>query len=300
MENFETNQNLGEVEEVKLDEIKVPDDTDSLIKDFFIKENGATIKELASLFGQSEYELKKEFGSYKAKKISNKLTYFIEAGALKEHVYKQVQTADKLGFYGVTLYPTMVSLAKSVLKSSSVKIRALISYPFGEECYKTVKASVKSAFENGASEIIITLSTYLIKNGNLDEICKIVKKAIKIARKKEVYVLIDLDLLTPSEIELVIKKLLELNLSGFTYKACCGVDKQVIENAVNLVENKAKIEWFSLVETSEDVVSAFLSGAGLLTTPKCVEVVEDLNKKINCVGALDSQALDKTIKEEYN
>ncbi len=301
MENTENNQNFGEIEEVKLEMPLEEVEKDSLIKDFFVKENGATVKELASLFGQSEYELKKEFGSYKAKKLCNRLSYFIDSQTLlKESVYKEIQTADKCGFYGVTVYPTAVPIAKNALKSGGVKIRALIGFPLGEEFYKVVRYSVKQSIEKGADEVIITLSSYQIKNGEGEDLVKKVKKLVKTARKRAVSILLDISLLTPTEIENTLKNLISTGVSGFTLKTCCGVDKSVIENAISLVENQARIEWFSDVDASEDAVSAFLSGAVLLTSSKCVEVVTDLNKKINCVGVTDGETVDKTSKEEYN
>ena len=103
-------------------------------KDYFTPQKNKASKELAELFGQSENQLKKEFGIYKAKKIYKKLSYFVDAKAkLREEVIKELQNAKKRELYSVLVYPTQVSLAKLILKGTETKVRAVINFPSGEE-----------------------------------------------------------------------------------------------------------------------------------------------------------------------
>lgn len=304
MENNLNEVKTGVIEEEKLEpltEIEPIDEKDSVIKDFFVKENGATVKELASLFGQSEYELKKEFGSYKAKKLSKRLCLFFSFEDLvRDLIYKKLQTADKLGFYGVVVMPSIVPLAKHALYKSSVKIRALIGYPFGEEFYKVIKYSVKYAFQKGADEVIVNLSNYQIKNDGLEEFSKNLKKLKKVAGKRNLTVMLDLNALTPTEVERAIKSISLSGVDGIAFNSHVGVDKSLIEAYSSQIGCSCRLEWACDIDTSIDAVSAMLGGAGILTTANCVEIVSDLNKKINGVGAQPTETVDKSSKEDYN
>ena len=64
----------NDIEEIKIEQ----SGESSLVKDYFKDDQSGKIKKLADLFGQSELELKKEFASFKAKKVYKKLNYFID------------------------------------------------------------------------------------------------------------------------------------------------------------------------------------------------------------------------------
>ena len=72
----ELKENLDNIDDEVNEEIEVKneiveeksiDTEETVIKDFFIKETGISLKEMAILFGQTEEEISKEYGSFKAK-----------------------------------------------------------------------------------------------------------------------------------------------------------------------------------------------------------------------------------------
>lgn len=297
MENLEIKQENAQIEEIKLDEIPVKTEETSLVKDFFVKENGTSKKDLASLFGQSEFELQKEFGSYKAKKIYKRLNMFIDGNnSLKDEIVAKLDLSTKYAFYGVTVFPAHVPLAKNRLKNSGVKVRALVGYPFGLDGYKCTKYSLKQTVEKGADEIVLTIPSYAIKNGELKELSKFVKKLKKYVRKKPFILSLDARALTLAEIESAVNSLSCLDIFAINISIYSGVDKNLIESVVSAVAGRTQVEYFSDVCSAEDAVSVLLSGVNLLSTHACEQVVSDLNKKINTTGCQAPESVDKTVE----
>lgn len=294
MENLEVKQENSEIEEVKLDDVEeIKEENPSLVKDYFAPESDLATKELASLFGQSEFELQKEFGTYKAKKIYKRLNLFIDDNYLhKDAVIGKLRLAVKYGFYGVTVYPLLIPIAKSVLKGSGVKVRALVGFPHGGDMYKVIKYSLKQAVELGADEIIIAVSSYDIKNGELKEIAKKYKKLLKYSRKKPISLSFDANSLSLAELESGVSALSTIDISAVSVNMHSGIDKHLIECIVSAVSSREKVEFSSDVCSAEDAVSILLGGVNLLSTPLCEEVVLDLNKKINVSCCQPSETLD--------
>ena len=112
------------IENLPTEEIKqIGEEAGSVIKEFFLKEDGGYVKDLAPLFGQSETELTREFGIYKAKKIYNKLNYLlIDQSLLNAVILKELNLAVKCNFNSVAVFPTSLTLAKSALNKSGVKL----------------------------------------------------------------------------------------------------------------------------------------------------------------------------------
>ena len=293
MENIDIMEN--EIEEVKLEEIKAESmEEPSLVKDYFVKDGSASKTDLASLFGQSEMELQKEFGSYKAKKIYKRLNVFIDGSTLlKDEIVSKLKLATKYGFYGASVFLRHVALAKSYLKGSGVKVRALVGYPFGLDDYKTTQCALKQAVEKGADEVILQIPSYSVKNGELKELAKTVKKLQKYLRKKPLILSLDAQSLTIAEIESAVCALSSIDISSIIVCLNSGVDKNLIESVVSAVAGREYVEFHSDVCSAEDAVSVLLGGVNVLSTPLCEQVVLDLNKKINTTGCQATETVDK-------
>lgn len=295
MDNLDVIEETLNVDQVKSENTpNLDDNSQSLVKDFFVKETSTATKELANLFGQSEFELQKEFGSYKAKKIHTKLGMFLDARALtRDEIFASLKILSKYGFYGVAVSPFCLPLVKHALKGSKVKVRALIGYPYGLETYKTLKCSIKQALEKGADEILLSLSSYEIKNCESKETLKKIKKLKKLARKKPLIISLDGDTLSLTELDGVIASLVDAGINGVSVNTA-GVDKNLIESVILSSGGKISVELISDICSAEDAVSILLGGINLLTTPKCEQVATDLSKKINTVGCQPAETLDNT------
>lgn len=295
----ESLKNENSVEEVKISEEPLNASEPSLVKDYFTEDESGKIKELANLFGQSEGELKKEFGVFKAKKVYKKLNYFIDNRfRLVGDVIDMLNTATKYEFYGVTVYPTALPLAVSLLSGGNVKIRALIDYPSGESSYKAVKYSLKRAVKERADEILVAFSPYTVKNADEKESLKILKKLAKKAKNKRFSVLLDTSVLSKAELDYALNLLVNGGVSSVALHRLNGeVDKSLVVEFAEKFSGRLSVECFDDVNCSEVAVSTLIGGVNMLTSEYCQEIVLDFSKKINACEPSDCQVLDKTNKE---
>lgn len=274
---------------------------ENLVKEYFYKGEQTSIKNLATLFGQSEIELIKEFGAFKAKKTYKKFNYFIDTTSIyKDEMIEKIKTAKKQQFNAVCVFPPIISLAKSLLVGSAVKVRALINYPYGEENIKTLKYAVKQAIKQGADEIIIAVSTFSIKNGGLYEFLNLLKKLIKKYKNKNLSLIVDSTSLSATDVEGFISKIKGLGIYSLILKSDCVIDKNRLIDALSVLSDDLLVESFSSVSTAEDAISLLLSGIAFLNASNCTEIVNDLSVKISGIKGEDCQSLDKEETKEYN
>lgn len=286
MEDMLTKQE-GLNEEI-IDE-KILNTDKQIIKDYFFKDTPQTsIKELANLFGQSEGEMSKEFGTFKAKKLYKKLDYLILDNTLfYEEFIKKCALALRYGFKGVTVLPSFVARAKSSLVDKNLEVRALIDYPLGENLYKSRVYSVKLAIKNGASAILVALPTSAIKNGEYKKTAKEFNRIFKICKKRKVSVLIDFSKLNVNEVKPFIEKIVKdkrlysiIPYNGFN----SIINFQAIKDVEDLVEGKCIVEGSGLVESATEIVTAINSGASEILSIDCPFIAEDLDGKINTIN----------------
>ncbi|MDO5848302.1 MAG: deoxyribose-phosphate aldolase [Methanobrevibacter sp.] len=101
--------------------------------------------------------------------------------ATEEEMKAFLETAKEFDFYGITINPSFVELAKETLKDTDMSIGTVISFPLG---FDTIEAKIKeaeTAVESGADEIGMVVNISQIKDGNYaaveEEVSK-VKEAI--------------------------------------------------------------------------------------------------------------------------
>lgn len=286
MEELESTEIINE----ELQELETKDFEDSkVLKDYFMHEEGRScMKDLADLFGQSEGEMSKEFGVFKATKLYKKLSYLIVDNTLFfEEIVRRCNLAVKYGFKGVTVLPSMVKKAKFTLGKKGVEVRAIIDYPLGEETFKNRLYSVKTAIKNGVDSLVITLPTFAIKNGEYKKVLKEFKRFLRVAKKHNVSVIIDFSKLNFNEVKPFIENLISLKKihSVIPYNSFNGaINFGAVKDLCDLTLNKCVVEGAGKIETATEIVTALNSGAGEILSPDCPFIAEELNGKINTLN----------------
>ncbi len=292
MEEFKENVS-SELEESQvvninesLDKIDSSDETkDTVVKDFFIKETGISLQEMAILFGQTEEEISKEFGAFKAQKLYNKMDYIIDESIFSYEEFKsKCLLAEKYGFKSITTLPTFIGLAKDLLKGKKVKVRCLISYPHGEDLSKVKYYSVKSALKMGADAISIIVSSRAIKSSNLKLITKTLKKIIKRAKNLPVTAVINVDGLTSYEIERtskIISRECKLHsIMPYSFKEENVDYLNIVKSVLSAVDGKCYVDYGGNLNNVLDTVSVLSAGANSITSKYCPSIANELNVKI--------------------
>ena len=290
--NNENNESTNLVnEETSNESLEKYNTEETIIKEFFVKETGITLKEMAELFGQTEEEISKEFGAYKAQKIFGKMDYVIDDATLSVEEFKnKCALAVKYGFKSVTVLPLYVGLAKSLLKSKKILVRALICYPFGEEHFKVKYCAVKCSLKMGADAFLVAVSSNQVKRGNFKLIQKEFKKIVRRASKKQVTVMFDDSKLSCLEIEkcakLIVKDAKIYSIMPSSVYNSRGVDAELVKDVVNSVDGRCHVEGSGNVGKAIETIGLLSAGASTVSSRNCEQIAIEINSRIN------SQILD--------
>jgi deoxyribose-phosphate aldolase len=289
MEELESTEIINDKMQETLQKEQEKTEDSKVIKEYFLHEEGRScMKDLADLFGQSEGEMSKEFGVFKAKKLYKKLSYLIVDNTLFfEEIVRRCNLAVKYGFKSVTVLPSMVKKAKFTLNKKGVEVRAIIDYPLGEETFKNRLYSVKTAIKNGVDSLIITLPTSAIKNGEYKKVLKEFKRFLRVAKKRKVSVIIDFSKLNFNEVKPIIENLIPLKKihSVIPYNSfSSAINFTAVKDLCDLTLNKCVVEGAGEIQTATEIVTALNSGAGEILSPDCPFIAEELDGKINTLN----------------
>lgn len=89
-----------------------------------------------------------------------------------DQIKKLCQEAKENNFYSVCVNPYYVSLAKSELEGSEVKVACVIGFPLGANLTEIKKQEAYLAVKDGADELDMVINQGLFKMGKYDEVIK--------------------------------------------------------------------------------------------------------------------------------
>lgn len=261
----------------------------NVIKSYFNAEPlPKEVEEIADIFMQSDTEIKREFGTFKARKLYSQLNYdLLDPSLTGELFYRKLKLAVRYGIKTVTVYPSEVKLAKAALKGSGAEIRTVISYPYGNDIFKTRYYAFKKEII-AADGIIVPVPTGKIKNADFRGIVREFKKLVKKSAGKKVTAYFDMDIINAEEAETVIKafageiKIHSVLLSSFNSDYV--LDPTVLKNAVSAADGRFFVEGGGVISSPEDVVTLLRKGAISVMSANAIRIAENLNLRINVSG----------------
>ncbi|MDP5157637.1 MAG: deoxyribose-phosphate aldolase [Flaviramulus sp.] len=96
----------------------------------------------------------------------------LKATATQKDIIKLCHEAVTHKFYSVCVNSCFVSLAKSQLKNSDLKICSVIGFPLGSMSTEAKVAETKRALKDGADEIDMVINIGLLKSKDFDAVWK--------------------------------------------------------------------------------------------------------------------------------
>lgn len=243
------------------------------------------IKEIADVFGEPEETIMEEYKVFKAKKLFKKLDYFITDLPFSDENFKsRCLLADKYSMFGVTVLPTAVASAKSAL-AGKIAVRAIISYPYGEDLFKVKIKAIKEAVRKGADGIAVVLSSGALLGGEHKAVVKEIKSYIKAAKKRRLTVAIDSSKLSPLQTESCLAAI--KNLPGVYSVAVFSSDVggmlrlDAVKDVVKSLDKKVSVEAIGEVKTLDGAIDYFKNGVSGLTSKNGVDIAVDAENKIS-------------------
>ena len=207
-----------------------------------------------------------------------------ETEELVERVAVAAHKGAKILDVGTGSGAIAVALAKKVLAKSKVKVNALISYPYGEADIHAKIFSTKRVVRSGADGIILTISSFEVKNGEYAKILKECLKVVWFSRKRKVSVLIDTDNISSSELE-NLYHVLSKDGKIYSLMPYSMVENkstsEMIKTAVNKVNGKTFINAFGCIEEVKESMNLILDGANSVSSTACPSLAITLQNQIN-------------------
>lgn len=120
--------------------------------------------------------------------------------ATRKEIDQLCQEAKKFGFVSVCVQPYRVAQAAEILKDTSVKVCAVIGFPFGANRAEIKALEAVRAVADGALELDMVLNIGAVKDSNWSLIQTEIEAVVKAARERIVKVILETALLTDDEI----------------------------------------------------------------------------------------------------
>ncbi len=105
----------------------------------------------------------------------------IKPDATESEVAKLCAEAKKYGFGCVSVNPVYVSLAKSFLKGTDVKVSSTVGFPFGSTLSEVKAFEAEKAIEQGALELDMVINIGALKSGNRELVKSDIEAVVKVA-----------------------------------------------------------------------------------------------------------------------
>lgn len=192
-------------------------------------------------------------------------------------IKKLCNEAIEHDFASVCVNPCNISLAKTLLEGSNVKVCTVIGFPLGQNTSEIKVAEVKNAYLLGCDEFDMVINIGKLKSGDVNFIRNEIAQIVKAAQGKIVKVIIETALLTDEEKALATRISCE---AGANYvKTCTGFSggaatvQDVLLMKANLSGN-VKIKASAGIRTYEDAIALINAGAKRLGTSAGVKIIE--------------------------
>lgn len=202
----------------------------------------------------------------------------IDTAAVAKDIEKTCREARAFGFRGVCVNPQWVSLAKSELKNTPVKVICLVDPPIGDSSHEQRVQTCKTAMEDGTDELDVVASIPALKHerwsevfADLAEICDILPTKVIIGSGY----LTDEEIVKASEIA---KKARAICIKTATAKDPLE-HREMKEKFYHLrIMKKAArglmIKVSGNVKTAKDAKAALKAGADIIGTSSGVSIVK--------------------------
>ena len=189
--------------------------------------------------------------------------------AVKADIEKLCADAVANDFMSVCVNPCNVTLAKSLLEGTGVKVCTVIGFPLGQNRTEIKVAEARQALQEGCDEFDMVLNVGRLKDGETDYVRDEIAAVVKAVEGKTVKVIIETGLLTDEE--KITATELSCRAGAHFVKTCSGVSAGVatVEDVKLMkahVTGGVKVKASSGIKTYETAKALIDAGAERLGT----------------------------------
>lgn len=219
-------------------------------------------------------------------KTKKELASFVDHTLLKpeateKDIKKICQEAKKYGFATVCVHPYYVKLVANNLKKTSIKVCAVVGFPFGNNKKETKACEAKIACQDGAQEIDMVINIAAMKNKDYSEVEKDIKNVVNAVKKENkkniVKVILETCYLSKKEIVKACKLIEKAKAdfvktsTGFGTRGATIEDIKIMRKSCNL-----KIKASGGIRNTEQAIAMIKAGASRIGCSKSIDIVMGL------------------------
>lgn len=202
------------------------------------------------------------------------LAKFIDYSLLKpeatmDDIKRLCEEAKRYGVYSVCINPSFITIARDVLKGSSVKITTVIAFPLGMtfpevKVYEAIEATLK-----GADELDIVMNIGMARSGNWDYVKREISDIVCATKGVVHKIIIETSLLSEAEkiraAETVIEAGAEFikTSTGFSQAGATVEDVRLLKSVAG---NRCGIKAAGGIKTLQQVIEMIEAGASRIGT----------------------------------
>jgi deoxyribose-phosphate aldolase len=124
----------------------------------------------------------------------------LRAEATRADVERHCAEAAELGFAAVCVSPVWVSLCRSLLAGTRVRVATVVGYPTGAQRSEVKAVEARLAVDDGADELDVVAALGLVKSGAWSAVADDLASVVRAAQGRLVKVVVETAALGPAEI----------------------------------------------------------------------------------------------------
>ena len=212
--------------------------------------------------------------------------------AVKEDFVKLCEESVRYGFCMVAVNSAAVSLCKSLLGDSKVRVGAAIGFPLGQTTIETKLFEVKDAISNGADEIDYVINIGALKDGNTEYIQREMERIVSVCRQEKVTskVIFENCYLTKREICIAAELAKQIKphfIKTSTGFGSAGATCEDIRLMKRIVGDTVKIKAAGGIRTWEDCRAMLLAGAERIGTSAGINILNEFKSKETGINVVE-------------
>lgn len=206
----------------------------------------------------------------------------LKADAQANDIQKICVEAMEFGFFSVCVNSKFVSLCKSLLKTSDVKVVSVVGFPLGAMSTEAKSFETQSAIEAGADEIDMVISIGDLKANKDAEVIKDIESVVGAAKGRPVKVIIETSMLTESEKTRACQLSLDAGAHFVKTSTGFGGGGATVEDILlmkKIVGDRAEVKASGGIKNLDQARALIAAGATRLGTSSGISIIQGLEVK---------------------
>ena len=245
------------------------------------EEKSKVFPSAAQVFGISEDQLQTEFNRFKADKLFKKVFIELTDPQLKKEAFlSKLAEAVAYNLGGVTVLPD--ALPTALKDKPAIDVYVAVCYPYGAESFEVKKVLVKKALATSVSGVVLYFGQFEYRLKKRRQLVREYKKLLGYGKRKKVIVAVNVESLTPAEMQDISSLLFEAGAKEVR-AVVSDIRKEdiALDKFVKSADGKFDITVTTGKTDDKCMVTALNLGASAVACENAVEVAKCFKDMLN-------------------